>query len=113
MADTVRVSDYGCIPDSAIIVGIIGSLDDQFRFAVKIKGISGVFYKGRILFSERIISTGRVFAVRYFAGFAQTKSVYINSCDTERLLQIEQDITASCKMQTPCCNPIRIFIFMK
>ena len=55
MADTIRVADYGRIPDPTIIMGIIGGLNDQFRFPIKEKRIRGVLNEGGIIFLGRII----------------------------------------------------------
>ncbi len=107
MAHTVCITDYGCIPDSAVIVGIIGSLYDQFGLAVNRKGIYGVFNQGDII-RMRGAAVGR-----YYSGFTEAVSVYIDFGGTEGLRQVELDITVSGKVQTPGRDAVRVPVFME
>ena len=97
----MRISYYGRIPDAAVVVGVVGCLNNQLRFAFKHKGINAVFDKGGISFGG------------YRPGFAETLPVQKEPCGAERLLQIEQDTSVSPQMQTPCGDSIGILIFMK
>ncbi len=100
-ADTVRISDYRRIPDAAIIVGIVGSLDNQFRLTIQEKGTGGILNEGGIVFH------------RYVTRATQAVAVYKDFCSAERLLEIERYIAAAPKMQTPGSSSVRISVCMK
>ena len=78
MTDAVRIPDDRGIPDAAIIMRIIGGLDNQFRFTVQRKREERVPNQRRIIFRSDIPRS------------AETDAVYENACGAERFLQIER-----------------------